>query len=247
MSYEQFAYYYDQLMNDVDYPQWVKVVQNATKKYAPTTKSFLDVGCGTGTLSILLKEAGYDVTGVDLSDEMLMMANAKAQDKQLSIPFFQQDMRELDGFSSMDAVGIFCDSLNYLETEEDVQETFARVHEILKDNGLFIFDVHSLYKMDEIFKDGTFTLNDDEISYIWNSYEGEYPHSVEHDLSFFVLDEETNKYDRFDEFHKQRTFSMEQYKQWLTNAKFNILEILGDFEQEIAQDAHRIIFICQKK
>lgn len=247
MSYEQFARVYDELMNDVDYPQWIKIVRDACKTHAPNTRTFLDVGCGTGTLSILLKQEGYEVTGVDLSDDMLMIANAKVMENNLSIPFFQQDMRELEGFSTFDAVGIFCDSLNYLETEEDVKQTFQTVHEHLVSDGLFIFDVHSIFKMEEIFKDETFTLNDEEISYIWNCYEGQYPHSIEHDLSFFVLDPTTNQYNRFDEFHKQRTFSIEKYKQWLKEANFNVLDILGDFKQEIAQNAHRWIFICQKK
>lgn len=247
MSYERFARVYDELMNDVDYPSWVRIVKEACKTYAPNSKTFLDVGCGTGTLSILLKQAGFDVTGVDLSDDMLMIANAKVMEKNLSIPFYQQDMRQLEGFTTFDAIGIFCDSLNYLQSEEDVKQTFQTVYEHLETDGLFIFDVHSIFKMEEIFKDQTFTLNEEEISYIWNCYEGEHPYSVEHDLSFFVLDSTTNQYDRFDEFHTQRTFPIDQYKNWLDEANFKVLDVLGDFEQEIAPDAHRLIFICQKK
>ena len=137
MTYNRFAYLYDQLMNDVPYERWVQFLKDAFQKYEMLQPSILDIGCGTGTLPISLAKLNYSISGVDLSEEMLSVAMAKAELEKVNIPFFQQNMVELEGFNQLDCVTIFCDSLNYLETEDQVKQTFIRVNESLKDNGLF--------------------------------------------------------------------------------------------------------------
>ncbi|MBG9448584.1 methyltransferase [Cytobacillus firmus] len=248
MSYGKFAYLYDRLMEDVPYESWIKLVNEKHAEFNVSGKQLLDLACGTGQLSIRLSEQGYNVTGVDLSEDMLAVAQSKAEQKGLQIPFYLQNMAELEGFSEFDIIGIFCDSLNYLETESDVKNTFRRVHSYLKNDGLFIFDVHSIYKIMQIFMNQTFAENDEEISYIWHSFQGEYPNSVEHDLSFFVLDAETGKYDRYDELHLQRTYPIDQYKSWLEESGFDLFDVLGDFKEGSPDtQAERIIFIAKKK
>lgn len=248
MSYEQFAYLYDELMKDVDYDQWVELIERKALQFDVTGRQLLDLACGTGELSLRLTKAGFTVTGADLSDDMLAVAQAKAVNDGLDIRFFQQNMAALDSLGEFDIIGIFCDSLNYLETEEDVKQTFSSVFTQLKQGGLFIFDVHSIYKMMQIFMNQTFALNEEEISYIWHSYQGEHPNSVEHDLSFFVLDEKTGKYDRYDELHFQRTFPADNYKTWLMDAGFDVLEMIGDFEDgHPKDDAERLFFISRKR
>lgn len=247
MSYGKFAYLYDQLMEDAPYDSWVELIIQKVEKFSVTGKKLLDLACGTGQLSIRLGKQGYDVTGVDLSGDMLAVAQVKAEQNGLRIPFYQQNMAELEGFGEFDIIGIFCDSLNYLETESEVKATFQRVHGHLKDDGLFIFDVHSIYKMMQIFMNQTFAENDEEISYIWHSYQGEYPNSVEHELSFFVLEEATGKYDRYDELHFQRTYPVESYEGWLRECGFELLEVSADFEDAApGSQAERIFFICRK-
>ena len=248
MSYEQFAYLYDELMKDVPYDKWVELVVNMAKKYGVSGKQLLDLGCGTGELSIRLSEKGYHVTGVDLSGDMLTVAQAKAEGKGLTMSFYQQNMAELEGLGQFDIVGIFCDSLNYLHSKTDVIATFQRVNEHLSGSGLFIFDVHSIYKMTEIFKDQTFAVNEEEISYIWHCFEGEKPLSIEHDLSFFVLDEKTDMYQRYDELHVQRTFPIDDYNTWLQETGFEVLDVIADFETiPPLEKSERIFFICRKK
>src|SRR5690606_6467516 len=123
---------------------------------------------------------------------------------------------------SYDIVTIFCDSLNYLESPEEVKQTFHGVYRHLNPNGLLLFDVHSIYQMDHGFIDQTFTLNEDEIVYIWNSFQGEQPYSVEHDLTFFVLDESTGQYNRIEELHQQRTYPVNDIREWLVGAGFDV-------------------------
>ncbi|EIJ78949.1 MCP methyltransferase, CheR-type [Bacillus methanolicus PB1] len=247
MSYGRFAYLYDKLMKDAPYDKWVEIVLAKLKKYNVEGKELLDLACGTGELSVRLSKAGFRVTGVDLSSDMLTVARAKADENGQSIRFFQQSMAELDGLGQFDAVCIFCDSLNYLETEEDVRKAFKNVAQHLKKDGVLLFDVHSIYKIMQVFMNETFAVVQEDISYIWQCYKGNYPNSIEHDLVFFVLDEETGQYDRFEELHVQRTFSVNYYENWLKEAGFEMLEIFSDFHDCRHDDkAERIFFIARK-
>ncbi|WP_440969835.1 class I SAM-dependent DNA methyltransferase [Peribacillus frigoritolerans] len=247
MTYERFAYVYDELMKDAPYEKWLMILTAKLERYGIDGRKVLDLACGTGEMTVELAQHGFEVTGVDLSDEMLLVANEKAVKLGLSIPLFQQNMAELEGLGQFDCVTIFCDSLNYLRDEEDIVKTFSRVHEHLKDGGLFMFDIHSLYKMEEIFSDHTFAVNGEEVSYIWDCFPGEEPYSVEHDLSFFVRDEESGLYDRFDELHYQRTYPVEQYKKWLEQAGFTVSEILADLEEApLVTETERILFVASK-
>ncbi|MCK1982088.1 MULTISPECIES: class I SAM-dependent DNA methyltransferase [Peribacillus] len=247
MTYERFAYVYDELMKDAPYEKWLMVLTAKLEQYGIDGRKVLDLACGTGEMTVELAQHGFEVTGVDLSDEMLLVANEKAVKLGLSIPLFQQNMAELEGLGQFDCVTIFCDSLNYLRDEEDIVKTFIRVHEHLKNGGLFLFDIHSIYKMEEIFRDNTFAVNGEEVSYIWDCFPGAEPYSVEHDLSFFVRDDESGLYDRFDELHYQRTYPVEQYKKWLEQAGFTVSEILADLEEApLVTETERILFVASK-
>lgn len=248
MSYQQFAYLYDELMQDAPYDEWVKFVKDRLQKYQVDGDLLLDLACGTGELSVRFAKEGFAVTGVDLSSDMLAVAQEKSQESGLSIPFFEQNMVEMEGHGQFDIIGVFCDSINYLQSDEDVTQTFLTIFQHLKDGGLFFFDVHSIYKISHVFIQQTFAIAEDHLSYIWNSFPGEFPNSVEHELSFFVLDERSGKYDRFDELHYQRTYSVQQYSDWLDAAGFELLEVSADFENSPPQDnSERIFFVARKK
>ncbi|XJZ26293.1 class I SAM-dependent DNA methyltransferase [Bacillota bacterium Lsc_1132] len=248
MSYERFAFVYDELMQEAPYEQWVKFIEQKLAQYGINGKRMLDLACGTGELSVRFASRGFNVTGVDLSAEMLTVARQKTEEMGLTIPLYQQDMAELEGLGPFDFIGIFCDSLNYLQTEEQVKKTFSRVFQCLKTGGAFFFDVHSIEKISNGFIGQTFALNEEQLAYIWNSFPGEYPNSVEHELSFFVLDEQSGKYDRFDELHLQRTFPIEQYSQWLKEAGFQSIEVNADFTEADPQpSSERIFFSARKK
>ncbi|MCA0171798.1 class I SAM-dependent DNA methyltransferase [Bacillus sp. RAR_GA_16] len=222
-SYERFSYVYDRLMEEAPYGEWVDLV----KKEADTGK-VLDLGSGTGECSVQLAQVGFDVTAVDLSEHMLSVAQDKAIEAKLPIKFLQQDMRNLDTGEMYDVVTIFCDSLNYVTDLEGVKATLAKVYQHLKPGGIILFDVHSLYKIQTLFVGNTFSSNEDDISYIWNSFAGEEEGAVEHELSFFVENEE-GLYERFDEVHYQRTFSIKEYKDSLREAGFDMISVTADF------------------
>ncbi|ANB61735.1 class I SAM-dependent DNA methyltransferase [Anoxybacteroides amylolyticum] len=245
MTYESFAYWYDALMSEAPYDEWKAFVERKVRQYGGAdAKRVVDVGCGTGELAVRLAKDGFFVTGVDLSENMLAVAQEKAERERVSVGLFQQNMTELD-VPPVDIVVIFCDSLNYLLTETDVMQTFRRVYTTLQEGGLFLFDVHSIYKM-ELFQGETFADSDESISYIWQCEPLDTPHTVAHELTFFV---QTNRglYERYDESHVQRTFTQQQYEQWLADAGFTVLEVCADFTDSAPCDTSERIFFVAKK
>ncbi|MFC0270077.1 class I SAM-dependent DNA methyltransferase [Metabacillus herbersteinensis] len=247
MIYQGFAYIYDELMQDAPYEQWNDYLLTIISRHGNGGNKLLDLGCGTGELSLKMAGNQFVVTGIDLSGEMLSVAQNKALENKKNILFLQQDMRSMNGFQDpFDVIMICCDSLNYLKSEEDVQDTFQAAYQQLSENGLLIFDVHSLYKIHEIFSGSTFTDQNEEISFIWNSYLGDEPNSIEHDMTFFVKQGTT--YQRYDEIHQQRTFSIEQYKTWLEATSLDVLEINSDFEPASSPHSttERVFFVAKK-
>ncbi|MFX3624464.1 MAG: class I SAM-dependent methyltransferase [Ectobacillus sp.] len=248
MEYGQFALLYDELMSDVPYEKWVQFVERKYKETGLAGKKLLDLACGTGNITLPLVQSGYDVTGVDLSGDMLAIAQQKLMEAGCSVTFYEQDMRELELPEQFDCIVIFCDSLNYVTEEAGIKETFARISNHLKEDGLFLFDVHSLYKIHYVFKNKTYTINEEDVALIWNCFEGEQPNSVEHDLTFFVKDETENVYHRFDEFHVQRTYEIKQLRMWLEESGFSVISITGDFEEKaVTPETERIFFAAIKK
>lgn len=243
-SYVRFAEVYDQLMQDIPYDEYVNwVVKNAP---ASQNLRLLDIGCGTGVMLEKFIAQGYEVAGLDLSEEMLMMANERLANSGKQVLLVCQSMDELDGFEDLDVVTIPIDSLNYLPEQSQVEATFSSIYEALKPGGHLFFDVHSLFKMDEIFMDSPFTYDDGEITYLWDTEAGEHPHSVHHDMTFFVQQEGTH-FERFEEYHFQRTFQIQEYLKMLASAGFQNVEVSADFSEEAPQlDSQRIFFHAVK-
>ncbi|MCJ7841810.1 class I SAM-dependent methyltransferase [Lederbergia sp. NSJ-179] len=245
--YGRFAQVYDSLMSDVPYKKWMEFADHTKQVHHVNGKRILELACGTGELSILLAQNGYNVTGVDLSPDMLMVAREKAEQAGINLELYEQDMSNLEGLGTFDIVTIFCDSLNYVPTPDQVRQTFQRAYAHLENKGLFLFDVHSAYKIENIFMNQTFSYVGEEISYIWDCYPEDTPYTVEHDLTFFLKDDQTGQYDRFEESHVQRTYLLEDYTNWLNETGFTILSVTADFtEKKPDEQSERIFFACQK-
>lgn len=246
MSYKVFAALYDQLMKEAPYDEWLAYVKRQLGDDKLAGKAVMDVGCGTGELLIRFALEGARVTGVDLSAEMLAIANEKCEKTGVRATLLEQSMTELAGEESYDIITIFCDSLNYLERESDVQATFEGVYSRLKTGGLLLFDVHSVRKIEKGYIGQTFAEDEGEIAYIWTAFPGEYPASVEHELTFFI-EEHPPHYIKKEELHKQRTFAISQYEAWLAAAGFTVKNITADFNEAPPHERSERIFFCAKK
>ncbi|WP_345239792.1 class I SAM-dependent methyltransferase [Pontibacillus salipaludis] len=247
MSYGRFAEIYDQLMEEVPYQDWVSFTQSSIRSTGAKVNRILDLGAGTGEISIRLAKEGYSVTGVDLSEDMLAVANRKSTEQKASVEWIKQDITSLDIPIRYDMVISYCDVINYITDEQQIQKTFQLAYDAVKPGGLFLFDVHSTGYIDGYLSGQTFGTVTDDISYIWFCDENEEDYSVTHDLTFFVKKDDL--YERFDEYHNQRTFPVSTYVAWLQDCGFDVLGIHSDFSQEAGYDEQendRIFFICKK-
>ncbi|RKL68647.1 methyltransferase type 11 [Salipaludibacillus neizhouensis] len=243
MKHDHFASLYDSLMEDAPYKSWLSF---ATTNF-PDKGSILDLACGTGTFTCMLAKQGFTMFGVDLSQDMLTIADDKKREQRLNIPFILQDMRSFSGFEQLDGITLFCDGLNYLLDSKDVKQTFQQAYSALKSDGVFLFDVHSEYKMEYIFSNQLYGENGEDISYMWFCEQGEETLSIEHELTFF-LKKQDGSYERIDETQYQRTFQLQEYKQWLEEAGFQEIEISSDFgESTDLEEKDRIFFKAVKK
>ncbi|MBF2357040.1 class I SAM-dependent methyltransferase [Listeria welshimeri] len=243
MSYEYFPGFYDGLMDSELYDEWIEF---SAEFIDDSPKKVLDLACGTAEFALRLSFLGHQVTGVDLSKEMVAVAKEKVAAAEINLPILEQDMSKLALNQSFDVVTCFCDSLNYLETEQALEETIQAVSTHLEPNGLFLFDVHSVFKIDQGFKDYTYGDSDEEISTIWNSFPGEFPHSVEHELTFYILGE-NDTYNRVDELHKERTYPITTYENLLKKYNFTKIEVYADFDfEKPTNTSERIFFVARK-
>ena len=243
-AYSEFASVYDELMTEIPYDAYIDIIDVAAGGIAG--KRVLDIGCGTGLLSVKLAKQGAQVTGIDLSADMLNVAEERARSLSLSMQFFEQPMQQLNGFKNFDIAVIAIDSLNYLQNREDVVSTFKHIHSALAVGGKLIFDVHSTFKTDVIFMEGPFTFDNGRIAYIWVAEEGEDIHSVYSELAFFVKCD-IELFRRFDEVHIQRTFPVVEYADMLMDAGFQIERIFADWEDEAPhEESERIFFQVRK-
>lgn len=243
-QYIGLANIYD-MMIDMDYDKWIAFLEEYFQKKGTSlsSKRVLELGCGTGNMTLRLREKRMDVTALDISGEMLSVADEKAQEKRYKIRFLNQDMRRVKIGKSFDMVCSFCDGFNYLIEDKDVLEGFKRAYEHLSEGGHFFFDISTQHKLMNIIGNNTFTLNEDELCYIWDNYLED--DILEMYITFFV--KKGTLYERFEEKHVQRAHSNKKIKRLLTEAGFNNIEIYDDYSFEKAsEESTRAVFIARK-
>ena len=245
MIYETFAFVYDEVMDTALYQQWLAF----SKRHLPeNTTRLLELGCGTGALACEFAKEQYEVTALDLSEEMLMMASKRAAEENVSIQLVQGDMMDLSEIGTYEAITCFSDSLCYMPNRQAVQEVFDAVYRTLEPGGTFIFDVHSLYQIQEVFPEYSYHYQTDDFAFLWDSYPGEKEHSIEHFLTFFVQENEGELlFSRYDELHKERTYSLDNYTMMLENANFTDIQVFADFtDEKPTETSKRWFFVCRK-
>ncbi|HCN61416.1 MULTISPECIES: class I SAM-dependent DNA methyltransferase [Mammaliicoccus] len=238
MAYNRMSNYYDLLTDDQPYDKWKEIVGHFLKS---NDNEILDIGCGTGRLTTKLLDFG-NVSGLDLSAEMLEIAESRNP----NIDWYCQDMRDLDLPKNYDVITIFCDSLNYVTDPEDVLQVFNYINNYLKKDGLLIFDVHSIHKMNHQFNNCNYIDESEHLTLTWQAIAGEEPNSVYHQMSFFA-EREDGLYERFDEEHYQITFEIPLYKQLLEFAGFEVKNVFTDFNiDDYNEDGDRHFIVAQK-
>ena len=203
-------------------------------------------GCGTGTMTEILAEAGYDMIGVDNSGEMLAEAMEKRVESGHDILYLLQDMQEFELYGTVRAVVSVCDSLNYITEEEELEHVFALVNNYLDPQGIFLFDMNTVYKYQTMIGNTTIAENRDEGSFIWeNSYDEETGINT-YELALFIPRED-GLYEKDEEVHYQRAYSLEKIKELIGKAGMELLAVYDAYTLEPPKkDSGRLTFVVRE-
>lgn len=231
-------------MDDTLYQKWLTF----SEYFLPQEKTeILELACGTGALACEFAKKGHQVTGLDLSEEMLTVAYNRSIEEQVSVNWLVGNMLDLDDSVKYRAITCFSDSLCYMKGAQEIQQVFDGVYNALTDDGVFIFDVHSTYKIDEVFPNYSFHENEEDFAFLWDSYPGEKKHSIVHELTFFVKNE-AGQFDRFDEIHQERTYEIDYLLMMLESSGFLNVQVFADFEIQVPKpNSERLFFVCKKE
>ena len=195
-AYTSFARVYDTFMDNVPYKEWADYYESILKENGIDEGLVLDLGCGTGSLTEELAARGYDMIGVDYSEDMLEIAMEKREESGHGILYLLQDMREFELYGTVRAIISACDSVNYITEDEDLEEVFRLVNNYLDPEGLFLFDFNTEYKYREILGERTIAEDRKDCSFIWDNYYYEEEQMNEYELTLFIRDEEQPEFYR---------------------------------------------------
>jgi len=243
-AYTSFASVYDLFMDNVPYEEWCAFLCKILAQHGITDGPVLDLGCGTGKMTRLMSEQGYDMTGIDNAAEMLQIA--AMEPGEVPILYLLQDMQDLELDGCVRAVYSVCDCVNYVLDEEKLQQAFSRVHEYLEEDGVFIFDVNTSYKYTKLLAENTFAESRDEGSFIWDNYYDEEERINEYDLTLFIP-EGDELYRRYTETHYQRNYETETLLKLLKNAGFTDICVYDDYtDAPLCETSERAVFVAKK-
>lgn len=244
-SYTYLANIYDELMDDVDYQKWYGYILEVLKKYGVSAKNVLEMACGTGNLTYYLCMEGYNVTCFDISCDMLTVAYEKLRRFQ-NVKILKQDMVYFNINKKFDTIISICDSINYIIEYNKLIETFKNVYRHLNQDGIFIFDINSSYKLNNIIGNNTFVEDRDDIFYVWQNFFDDTVNLCEFFLTLFIKNDNGN-YIRHDEEHVERAYTVDEITKALKEAGFNNIDYYEAFTfKKPTFESERINFIVKK-
>ena len=246
-AYTSFAKVYDLFMDNVPYEEWSRYLLNTFREYGITDGILLDLGCGTGKLTRIFARNGFDMIGVDNSMDMLEIAREETDPKE-EILYLFQDMREFELYGTVRGIYSACDCLNYILEEADLLTVFRLANNYLDPKGIFIFDMNTPYKYEELLADNTFAENRDEGSFIWENYFDDESGINEYDLTLFVKKTDEEHFLRYCEEHYQRSYSVELVKALLEQAGLEFVAAYDGYtRKELRPDSERMTIIAREQ
>ena len=246
-TYENFARVYDELMDDVPYEKWAEHIVKLLNDHGIQDGLMLELGCGTGKMMELMAKAGFDMIGVDSSMDMLQIAREKSMEKDDSLLYLWQDMREFELYGTVKSIISICDSINYITEEEELVQVFRLVNNYLDPKGIFIFDFNTEYKYRDIVGDTVIAEDRDDVSFIWyNSYDDK-THLNDIDLSIFVREEE-DIYRKFREEHIQRGYTLPEMKKLLAEGGLLFINAYDGYSgNPVHEKSERIVMVAREQ
>ena len=245
-AYTDFAGVYDIFMDETPYEKWRDTVIEVLKKHGIKKELVLDLGCGTGTMTELLAQAGYDMIGIDNAQEMLNLAITKRDESGHDILYLCQDMREFELYGTVKAVVSLCDSINYILEPDELKQVFSLVNNYLDPQGIFFFDFNTDYKYREVIGDTVIAENREDCSFIWENYFHEEECINEYEVTVFQK-EEDERYRKFTETHYQRGYTLEEIKELLSAAGMVFLEASDADTGEAVTELSERIYVTARE
>ena len=244
-----FAAAYDTFMGDIPYEKWADYVQELLKEHGILDGLVLELGCGTGNMTELLAARGYDMIGVDNSQDMLWAAAEKRSRSGADILYLCQDMREFELYGTVKAVVSVCDSMNYMTEYSQMVQVFSLVNNYLDPGGLLIFDLKTEYTYRELMGDRTMAESGEECSFIWENQYDKETKINEYDLTLFVKEDEGhNLYRGYKETHFQRAYSTEEIKAAISESGMEFLAVYDACTRQAPrEDSERIYVIAREQ
>lgn len=245
-SYRFLAQIYDDLMDHVDYEQWANFVLDLVKEQGDLPKNILELGCGTGNITKELLAMGYEVVGVDLSEEMLELAHEKTQHFAEKIILLQQDITEMDfDIYEIDCIIACNDTFNYIIEKEKLRAALKYLYPRMKKGGQFVFDISSRYKLQHILGNHVFGESFEDFAYLWENFYDDQEHLIEMEINIFSKQNEL--YRRDIEIHHQKAYTEKEIAELLQEIGFQNIKIYADFKIKTPDEqSERIFFSCVK-
>jgi SAM-dependent methyltransferase len=243
--YQGFAYVYDQFMDNIPYEEWCQYLLTLFKQYSVTSGALAELGCGTGTMSQLMAKAGFTVLGVDISQDMLTIAAEKTAGTP-NLTFLLQNMCQLDLGQRVDGIYCVCDSLNYLLYAEEVLATFKGVKSHLVPGGTFIFDLKTEFFYRNILGDQTFCDHQENCSYTWENSFFEEDGINQYDLTIFVKTPDSQLFQRFNETHHQKAYSLTEIIDLLSDSGLEYVAAYDAFTQNPPDSESERVYIIAR-
>ena len=246
-SYGFLAGCYDQLTYDVDYSAWADYLEKHFARRGLPGKTVLDLACGTGSLTWELAGRGYEMIGVDRSPEMLAQAAEKGErEAPVSPMFLCQSMERLDLYGTIDACVCCLDSVNYVTDPKKLRRAFQRVHLFLMPGGLFLFDVNTPEKLEGL--DGQVFLDETEDSYcVWRAEYSRRSRLCSYFMDIFRLDPDSGQWERGEELHRERAYTVEELTEFLHQAGFAQVQVYGNLKLRPPRPGEERIFFAARK
>lgn len=245
-GYNAFAEVYDRLTDNVEYKKRADFISALFERYGVKNKEpILDLACGTGSLTVELAKRGFDMIGVDSAEAMLCEAQQKRYCENVDVLFLCQDMTELDLYGTISGAVCMLDSLNHLDCAEDVKKTIEKVALFMEHDGIFIFDVNTIYKHREVLANNTFIYECEDVYCVWqNSLNDD--DSV--DISLDIFESDGDAYYRSFEDFTEHAYPIEDYISWLKLANFEVLHIFDEMsDRPLCQTSERAVFVARYK